>query len=262
MAWPLSAHAQQPGMPVIGYQYGGSLRQGAYIVSNFLKGLSETGFVEGQNVAIEFRWAEGQLDRLPMLAADLVSRKVAVIATPVTALAALAAKAATTTIPIVFSTGTDPVQIGLVTSLNRPGGNVTGITGMSLEVAPKRLGLLQHLLPGATRFVVLVNNPNSPTTEPMITDLQAAAVASGRQIEVVTFDTERDIETAFASLAQRRVDALLVSPDTVLINRRVQVVTLAARHAVPAIYPFREDTEAGGLRRRTFCSRRLETCGA
>lgn len=242
-AWPIVANAQHQTMPVIGFLYAGSPRQGASIASAFRQGLRETGFVENQNVAIDFRWAEGQLDRLPALAADLVSRKVAVIATPVTSVAAFAAKAATTTIPIVFSTGTDPVQIGLVSSLSRPTGNITGVTGMSVDLASKRLGLLQELLPLAARFAVLVNN----FYKPMMTDLQAAAANIKRHIEVITFDTDRDIEIAFASMGQKQVDALLVSPDPVLINRRAQVVTLAARHAVPTIYPFREDAEAGGL---------------
>ena len=208
-----SRRAQQPAMPVVGYLYAGSPEASANLVAAFRKGLSETGYVEGRNVAIEYRWAHNELDRLPELAADLVRRRVAVIATPGSTPAALAAKAATTTIPIVFSTGGDPVQVGLVASLNRPGGNVTGITNMNAELGAKRLGLLHELLPGAARFAVLVN-PNSPNAESMITDVQAAASAIGRQIEVLTASTNREIDAAFASLVQKRADALLVSPPT------------------------------------------------
>jgi putative tryptophan/tyrosine transport system substrate-binding protein len=215
-------------------------------VAAFRKGLSETGFVEGRNVAIEYRWAHDDFARLPELAADLVRRRVAVIAAPGSSPGGLAAKAATTTIPIVFSTGVDPVQAGLVASFNRPGGNVTGILSMSLELGPKRLGLLHELLPGAARFAMLID-PTSPNAESEVTDLQAAAATIGRQIEVFYAGTNRDIDTAFASLVQKRSDALWVAPNTLFINRRVQIVTLAARHAVPAAYPDRQITEVGGL---------------
>jgi putative ABC transport system substrate-binding protein len=245
-AWPLAARAQQPAMPVIGYLHSDSPQPVARLLAAFREGLGETGYAEGQNVAIEYRWAHNDLSRLPDLVADLVRRGVAVIAAPGSSAAALAAKAATTTIPIVFSIGLDPVQLGLVTSLNRPGGNITGVNSMSNELLPKRLGLLQELLPAATRFAVLVN-PKNPTTESLKKDVQAAAAAMGWQIEILTAGSDTDIDAAFVSLVQRRADALLVHPDNLFINRRVQLVILAARHAVPTIYPFRTDAEAGGL---------------
>jgi putative ABC transport system substrate-binding protein len=245
-SWPLAARAQQPAMPVIGYLDVGAPEPNAHLVAAFRKGLSETGFFEGQNVAIEFRWAHNENARLPELAADLVRRRVAVIATPFNTSASLSAKAATTTIPIVFGMGGDPVKFGLVASLNRPGGNLTGVTIMNVELMAKRLGLLQELLPGAALFAVLVN-PNSPLiTESVITDMRAAA-GIGRQIEVLTASTNRDIDTAFASMAQKRASALLINPDTLFRDRRVQLVTLAAHHKVPAIYPWREAVEVGGL---------------
>lgn len=244
-AWPHAACAQQVTMPVIGYLYAGESQSNSYLVAAFRKGLSETGFAEGKNVVIEFRWAENQIGRLPTLAADLVDHKVAVIVTPASSVAMLAAKAATTTIPIVFSTGADPVEGGFVASLNRPGGNVTGVTGMTFRIAQKRLGLLHQLLPNATRFAVLVNNPGRFDNAMMIADLQAAAAAIGRQIEVVTTGENFDIDMAFTILLRNRPDALLVSPE--LINYRAQLVTMAARYALPVIYCFREDAEAGGL---------------
>jgi ABC-type uncharacterized transport system substrate-binding protein len=245
-AWPLAARAQQPAIPVIGYLHSDSPEPMAYVVAAFRKGLSETGYVEGRNVAIEYRWAEGQYERLPALAADLVRRQVTVIVTLGSTPAAMAAKAATEAIPIVFLIGADPVRIGLVTSLNRPGGNVTGVSSFNAELGTKLLGLLHELLPTAARFAVLVN-PKTETAEPLIKDTQAAAAAIGRQIEVVTVATHRDIPTAFADLVQRRTDGLLVHTDVLFSSRRVQIATLAARHAVPAIYPFREYTEVGGL---------------
>ena len=246
-AWPFAARAQQPAMPVIGYLYAGSPGPSANLAAAFRKGLSETGYVEGQNVAIEYRWADNVLDRLPELAADLVRRQVAVIATPGSAAAALAAKAATTTIPIVFGTGTDPVQAGLVASLNRPGGNVTGVSYMQAELAAKQIGLLHELLPEATRFAVLVNPTNPLVTGPIVTDLEAATSAIGGQIEVYPASTNRDIDTAFGRLIQKRADALLVSPGPLFGNRRVQLVTLTARHALPTMYYDREFAEVGGL---------------
>jgi putative ABC transport system substrate-binding protein len=243
---PRAAHAQQRAMPVVGYLYLGSPEASALQVAAFRKGLSETGYVEGRNVAIEFRWAHNEIDRLPELAADLVRRRVAVIATPGSVAAGLAAKAATATIPIVFSGGADPVQSGLVASFNRPGGNVTGFSTMSNEIGAKRLGHLHELLPGAARFAVLVN-PNGPTAELQIKDAQAAASTIGRQVEILYAGTNPEIDTAFASLVQKRADALLVSSEGFFTNRRVQLVTLAARHAVPAIYHVREFAEAGGL---------------
>jgi putative tryptophan/tyrosine transport system substrate-binding protein len=244
--WPLAARAQQPAMPVVGFLYPGAPEANANLVAAFRKGLSETGYVEGQNVAIEYRWADNQYDRLPAMAADLVRRQVAVIAAAASTAAAVAAKAATKTIPIVFSGGGDPVQTGLVASLNRPGGNVTGISSMNVELGAKRLGFLHELLPSATRFAVLVN-PNSPLTEPFVADVRAAAGAIGRSIEVLTASTNREIDAAFANLVQKRAEALVILPDPLFINRRVQLATLAVRHALPAIYPFREDAEAGGL---------------
>ena len=246
VAWPLAARAQQAAMPVIGYVHSDSPQPVAGLLAAFREGLRETGYVEGQNVLIEYRWAENDLSKLPELMADLVHRRVAVIATPGSSAAALAAKAATTTIPIVFSLGLDPVQLGLVASLSRPGGNITGVNSMSNELAAKRLGLLRELLPTATRFGVLVN-PKNPTTQSLKKDLDAAAGAIDVQIEFFTATTGTEIDTSFGSLVQRRADAFLVHPDNLFINRRVQLITLAARHGVPAIYPLRPDAEAGGL---------------
>jgi putative ABC transport system substrate-binding protein len=245
-AWPLAAHAQQPAMPVIGFLFGGSPEASANFVAAFRNGLGEAGYVEGQNVAIEYLWTHNDNDRLSELAADLVRRRVAVIVTPNLIAAALAAKAATATIPIVFGGGFDPVQAGLVASLNQPGGNVTGISFMSVETGGKRLGLLHELLPGAARFAMLVN-PTNPNAEPNITEARAAASVIGRQIEVLAASTNRDIDTAFGSLVQKQADALLVSPEPLFTTRRVQLVTLAARHAVPTIYYIREFAEIGGL---------------
>jgi ABC-type uncharacterized transport system substrate-binding protein len=245
-AWPLAARAQQPTIPIVGYLHADSPQPVGGLVAAFREGLSETGYVEGQNVAIEYRWAENDLSRIPELVADLVRRRVAVIATPGSSAAALAAKAATTTIPIVFSIGLDPVQLGLVASLSRPGGNITGVNSMSNELVAKRLGLLHELLPTATRFAVLVN-PKNPTTESLKKDVEVAAAAGGPQVEFFTASTGVDIDAAFVSLLQRRADALLVHPDNLFINRRVQLITLTARHALPAIYPLRPDAEAGGL---------------
>src|SRR5215831_1175864 len=229
-AWPLAARAQQPTIPVIGYLSPGVPEANAYLVAAFRKGLGEGGFVEGKSVAVEYRWAQDHA-RLPELAADLVSRRVLVIAAAGTP-AALAAKAATTTIPILLTTGSDPVQIGLVASLNRPGGNVTGVGAMQVEAQEKRLGLLHELLPAATRFAVLVN-PKNQMTEPLVANAHAAAALVGRQIEVLAASTSSDIDAAFAGLAQRRLGAVLVSPDTFFDNRRIQIVTAAARYALP-----------------------------
>jgi putative tryptophan/tyrosine transport system substrate-binding protein len=246
ISWPRAARAQQPSIPIVGYMHSDSPQTAAGLLAAFREGLSETGYVEGQNVAIEYRWAENDLSRIPELVADLVRRRVAVIATPGSSAAALAAKAATTTIPIVFSLGLDPVQLGLVESLSRPGGNITGVNSMSNELVAKRLGLLHELLPTSTHLGVLVN-PQNPTTESLKKDVEAAATAIGPQIEFFTASTGAEIDTAFASLVQRRTDALVVHPDNLFINRRVQLITLAARHAVPVIYPLRPDAEAGGL---------------
>jgi putative ABC transport system substrate-binding protein len=246
-AWPLPARAQQPTIPLIGFLHSGSPAAFASSLAAFRKGLSEAGYVEGQNVVIEYRWAEGQNDRLPALAAELVRQRVAVIVTSGGTAATLAAKAATATIPIVFSIGTDPVKIGLVAGLNRPGGNATGISDLGVELAAKRLGLLHELLPGAARFAVLVNPDNPFVTESVVTELQTAASAIGRQIDVVAASTNGDIDTAFATLVKKRTDALLVSPDALFVTRRVQLITLAVRHALPALYHRRELAEAGGL---------------
>jgi putative tryptophan/tyrosine transport system substrate-binding protein len=246
-AWPLVARAQQPAMPVIGFLHSASAAAFAAPLAAFRKGLSEGGFIEGQNVAIEYRWAEGQNDRLPALAAELVRRRVAVMVTPGSTAATLAAKAATATIPIVFVIGADPVKIGLVASLNRPGGNATGINDFGVEIGAKRLGLLHELLPGAVRFGVLVNPDNPFITESFVAELQTAASAIGRQIEVVAARTNGDIDSAFATLVQNRVDALLISPDALFVTRRVQIIMLAVRHTLPALYHRRELAEAGGL---------------
>jgi putative ABC transport system substrate-binding protein len=215
-------------------------------VAAFRKGLNETGFVEGRNVTIEFRFGYNDIAQLPKLAADLVDRRVAVIATPGSTPSALAAKAATATIPIVFGIGPDPVEIGLVASLNRPGGNVTGISSMNAELGAKRLGFLHELLPSAVRFAVLVN-PNNRNAEPLTRDAQATASAIGREIEIFAAGSAREIDAAFVSLLQKRADALLVSPDPLFDSRRVQLVTLATHHRLPTIYSFRENVEIGGL---------------
>jgi putative ABC transport system substrate-binding protein len=243
--WPLAARAQQPAFPVVGYLQSGSAEP--TFPAAFRKGLKETGYVEGENVAIEYRWAEGHVDRLPAMAADLVRRGVAVIVTPGSLPGARAAKAATATIPIVFWNGGDPVQLGLVASINRPAGNATGLAGMGAELAPKRLGLLHELIPGAVRFALLVE-PNSTTTPLVIINLQSAASAIGLQIEVLyAAGTDRGIDAGFASLVQKRADAILVQPASLFDERRTQIAALAARHAIPAIYVDRTYAEAGGL---------------
>ena len=247
-AWPLAARAQQPAMPVIGFLHSRVCQSRcAHLVAAFRTGLSEAGYVEGQNVAIEYRWARNANDRLPELAADLVRRRVAVIVTTGSTAAALAAKAATTTIPIVFGVAPTRSKIGLVASLNRPGGNVTGVSDIGVELGAKRLGLLHELLPGAARFAALVNPNNPCITEPFVAEVQMAASAIGRQIEVVTASTNSEIDTAFATLVRERADAFLISPEALFVSRRVQLVTLAARHALPAMYHRREFAEAGGL---------------
>ena len=247
VVWPLAAHTQQPAMPVIGFLNAALPELIAHLVAAFRKGLSETGYVEGQNVTIEYRWAQNDNNLLPELAADLVRRRVAVIVTPASTAAALAAKAATATIPIVFVTGADPVKIGLVASLNRPGGNATGISDIGVELAAKRLALLHELLPGAARFAALVNPNNPGITDRFVAEVQTAGSAIGRQIEVVTAGTNSEIDTAFATLVKKRADAFLISSDVLFVTRRVQLLTLAARHAVPAMYHRREFAEAGGL---------------
>jgi len=244
--WPLVALAQQSAMPVIGFLHSASPNPTAHLVAAFRKGLSEAGFAEGQNVAIEYRWAEGQYDRLPELANDLVRRRVAVIVTPGSTPATLAAKAATATIPIVFATGGDAVALGLVASLNRPGGNLTGYSLLNTELTAKRFGFLRELVPGAAHLVALVH-PNSDLTDPAIKDLQAGAATLGLQIEILSAGSDSEIDAAFASLAQKPGSILIVTPDAYLASREVQIVALAARYAVPAIYPLREYSIAGGL---------------
>jgi putative tryptophan/tyrosine transport system substrate-binding protein len=244
-AWPLAARAQQPAMPVIGFLSSSALADRARYLPAFRQGVRETGYVEGQNVVIEYRWAQDQHDVLPDLAADLVRRQVTVIAAHDTS-SAVVAKAATTTIPIVFVSGGDPVKLGLVASLNRPGGNVTGVFFVIAELGAKQLGLLHELQPGAVRVAVLVD-PNYPPTEFFVSDIQAAASSIKKQIEVLEAPTGRDIDMAFARLAQKPTDALLVGPSPLLNNRRVQLVTLATYHRVPAIYSWREAAEVGGL---------------
>jgi putative tryptophan/tyrosine transport system substrate-binding protein len=247
-AWPLATRAQQPAMPVMGYLDSRSRdTDTSPFLAAFHRGLNETGYVEGHNVIIEYRWAEGQNDRLPALAAELVRRRVAVIVTPASTAATLAAKAATAAIPIVFAIGTDPVKIGLVASLNRPGGNATGISNFGAQLGAKRLGLLHELLPGAARFGVLVNPDNPVFTESFVTELLPAASAIGREIEVITASTNRGIDAAFPTFVKKRADALLISPDPLFTTRRVQLIMLSVRHALPALYHRREFTEAGGL---------------
>jgi len=244
-AIPMAVRAQQTAMPVVGFLRSGSPQLNAHLVAAFRKGMGEIGYIEGRNVTVEYRWAHND-DQLRELAADLVRLRVNVIATPGSTTAAAAAKSATTTIPIVFSAGGDPVQTGLVASLNRPGGNVTGVSSMAGELGSKRVGLLQELVPRAARLAALIN-PNNPLAQAFVNDIRAAAPAIGQQIEVLNASTSRDIDTAFAKLVEKQADALLVGPDALFVSLRVQIATLAARHAVPAIYPFRDDAEAGGL---------------
>ena len=243
-AWPLVARAQQPAMPVIGFVRSTSLSDSTQLVTAFRQGLKELGFVEGENVAIEYRWAEDQYDRLRTLVADLVDRKVAVIAA--NSPSALAAKTATTTIPIVFTTGDDPVNLGLVTSLSRPTGNVTGVTFFAGAMVAKQLELLHELLPQATVISVLVN-PNFPGATFQLRDVQEAARTLGHTMHVLNASTGSEINTAFATVAQQRTDALLVAGDPFFLSRVSQFVTLAARHAVPTIYAQREYVAGGGL---------------
>jgi putative ABC transport system substrate-binding protein len=245
-AWPIMLHAQQPAMPVIGYLSSPSSEANAPYTTAFVQGLKEAGFVEGQNVAIEYRWASGQYDRLPALAADLVGRQVAVIVAVGGNLPAQAAKAATSTIPIVFVSGGDPVTARLVVSLNRPGGNVTGVSWFASALTAKRLEILHQLVPKAAVIGVLVN-PNYPDADLQRRELQEAAESIRQQTLIVGASTERDIETAFTTLVQRRADALLVANDPYFATRHDQIVALAARHTLPAIYYLREFVTAGGL---------------
>jgi putative tryptophan/tyrosine transport system substrate-binding protein len=245
-AWPLAARAQQAGMPIVGFVTGRSTEASARPAAAFRKGLDETGYVEGHNVMVEYHWLGDKYDRVPAVLADFVHRRVAVIATPLTA-AALAAKAATTAVPIVFGVTEDPVKLGFVTSLARPGGNATGINFFLAEVVAKRLGLLHDLVPKAVRIAVLVNPANASIAELTLREIAEAARGLGLEISGLKASTPREIEVAFATLVRNRADALFVMPDAFLISRRTQFATLAARHGIPAAYSVREEVEAGGL---------------
>jgi putative ABC transport system substrate-binding protein len=245
-AWPLAARAQQPTMPTIGLLGTGSPEAYAHHMVAFRQGLREAGYVQGDNVTLEFRWAEGQFDRLPALAADLVDRQVAVIATSGGNASATAAKRATNTIPIVFVSGGDPVKLGLVASLNKPGGNVTGASRLSTELGAKRLGVLQELVPGAALVAIFINPDNA--VAPFATkDAEEAISTIGKRLVVQEARTEREIDVAFVTLVQQRVGALLVTPDPFFMSRRKQIITLAARNAVPTMYGEREFVDDGGL---------------
>jgi putative tryptophan/tyrosine transport system substrate-binding protein len=245
-AWPRVARAQQPAMPVVGYLSSASPDRDAGRLRAFRQGLSETGYVEGRNVTIEYRWAEEQNDRLPVLAADLASRQVAVIATAGQVLGVFAAKAATTTIPIVFVTGVDPVASGFVTSLNRPRGNLTGVTTLSIELEAKRLELLHGLVPTATTIGALLNQAN-PNAEAISRGLQAAARTLGLKLQILDAGTERDFDTVFARLAELQAGGLVIATDGLFISRSEHLAALTVRHAVPAIFQFRAFAAAGGL---------------
>ena len=245
--WPVVARAQQPTLPVIGLLSGQSPDTFADRLRGFRQGLKDTGYVEGENVAIEYRWAEGQFDRLPVLAAELVRRQVAVIAATGGISSAFAAKAATTTIPIVFVAGEDPARLGLVATLARPGGNLTGINFFSSELTAKRLELLRELVPGVARVAVLVNPANARNTETTLRDVEPAARAIGLQIQVPDASTSREIDAAFATFVRERPDALFVSQDVFFVSRRVQLANMAARYAVPMTSGSRDIAEVGGL---------------
>jgi ABC-type uncharacterized transport system substrate-binding protein len=244
-AWPFAAWAQQQAMPVIGFLNGASPDGYAPYVAAFLRGLKEAGYVDGQNATIEYRWAEGHYDRLPALAADLIQRKATVIAAT-SSPAARAAKAATSTVPIVFTTADDPIRLGLVVSLNRPGGNATGVSSLLVDLGSKQLGLLRELAPATTAVAVLVN-PNFPGTERQLRDVELAARMLGLQLIVLRASTEREMETAVATVARQDGIALLVGVDPFFLERRDHIVALAAHHAIPAIYPVREFAAVGGL---------------
>ena len=244
-AWPLAARAQQPALPFVAFVRGGS--PDARRTAAFRNGLAETGLIEGQNVRVEYHWLEDQYDRVPSLIADLIRRGVAVIATPGSNPAALAAKAATTTTPIVFLVAEDPVKLGLVANLARPGSNATGMNIFFAELVAKRLGLLHDLVPKAVRVAVLVNPGNTTNAEATLREIPEAARGLGLQIQVINASTSREIDAAFATLVRDRAEALFVAPDAFFVSRRVQLATLAARHAIPATYPSREVVEVGGL---------------
>jgi putative ABC transport system substrate-binding protein len=244
--WPIAARAQQPALPVIGFIRDGSADASARLAAAFRKGLNETGYVEGQNVTVEYHWLEGQYDRLPALVADLVRRQVAVIATP-GGVPTQAAKAATATIPIVFGVGDDPVRLGIVASLARPGGNATGINILTSEVAAKRLRLLHELVPKAVRIAVLVNPGNASVAESTVREVQKAAPTMGLQIRILNATTIGEIDAAFATLARERSDALFVAGDAFFTSRSGQFAILTARDRIPAAYATRDAVEAGGL---------------
>jgi putative ABC transport system substrate-binding protein len=244
--WPLTARAQQPAPAVIGFLHDGSPESRAQLIASFRQGLAETGWVDGRNVLIEFGWGQDQVDRMPGLAADMVHRQVAVIVTFGGPGVALAAKAASNTIPIVFQVGLDPVKLGLVASLNRPGGNATGVSYLSHELGPKRLGLLRELVPAGSHVVVL-DNPRSAAAEIALERMQAAASAVGQQISVLHVSNKDEINAAFPLMAQKPAPALVIIPDALFTSRRVQLATTAARYGIPAIYTSREFAEVGGL---------------
>jgi putative tryptophan/tyrosine transport system substrate-binding protein len=244
--WPLAARAQQARMPAIGLLGSQSAAEWAHLVAAFREGLREIGYVEGQNAAIEYRWAEGHYDRLPQLAEDLVRRNVGVIFAAGSPAPALAAKAATATIPIVFANGADPVKLGLVASFNRPGGNITGISFLAADLGAKRLGLIHELAPTVAVGAILIN-PTNPVAEAVARDAREAARSLGLQFHVLNASTDQDIDSAFAGLIQQRIGLLLVMADPVFLGGRLQLVALAARHAIPAIYFAREFVAAGGL---------------
>jgi putative ABC transport system substrate-binding protein len=246
IGWPLAARAQQPAMPVIGFLSSGSPKAYASRVAGFRKGLNESGYIDGQDVAIEFRWAQGQYDRLPLFAAELVQQKVAVIVTSGGDVAALSAKAATSSIPILTVSGSDPVKSGLIASFNRPGGNITGASFVATELETKRLEILKDVVPTAAVIGILMN-PANPAAESRSQDLQTAARTLKRNIHIVSASSESDLETAFATLIQQQAGALLVSTDSLFTGQRDRLVSLAARHALPTIYAWREFVEAGGL---------------
>jgi ABC-type uncharacterized transport system substrate-binding protein len=244
--WPIAARGQQPAMPVIGFLNAASPTEWTPFLTAFRRGLRESGFTEGQNVAIEFRWAEGRYDRLPALAADLVHRRVAVLVATGGTTSAVAAKEATTTIPTVFSSGGDPVKEGLVASISRPGGNRTGVSLLTTALAPKRLEILREVVPKASVIGVLLN-PNSAGAQPQVEDVEKAAWAIDQQVGILHASSERDLETAFATMVQTRIGALIVGADPFFSSRRDQLVAFAARDRIPAIYEWREFAEAGGL---------------
>jgi putative ABC transport system substrate-binding protein len=246
-AWPLAARAQQPSMPVIGFLGAGSLDTYILYLAAFRKGLNESGFVEGQNLAIEYRWAEGQYDRMADFAAELVRRRVAVIAVPGSPPGARAAQAATSTIPIVFSVGEDPVKLGLVASIARPEGNATGINFFTGELVAKRLSILHELVPGIARVGVFINPSDAPRAAILRSDVQTAARDIGLQLQILNPSTSREINAAFAALVRERADALFVGPDAFYNSRRVQLANMSARHSIPTAFAVREYVDVGGL---------------